>query len=70
MEEGSKEFFVSTLILPKNWAHLLVGVKPKTQPSQRSGERKIYYLQQVRRTPGIFAKAVSLRISKMGEVLS
>ena len=32
----------------------------KTQPSQRSGEGRIYYyLQQARRTPEIFPKAVS-----------
>lgn len=44
----------------KNWVCLLVAVKPKTQPRQRSGEgRTYYYLQPVRRTPGIFLKAVS-----------
>ena len=31
----------------------------KTQPSQRAGEGRIYYLQQVRRTLEIFPKAVS-----------
>ena len=42
----------------------------KTQPSQRPGEGRIYYLQQVRRTLGTLPKAVSPRNSKIGEVLS
>ena len=53
-------------LLPKNWVHVSVGVKTnktkqnqKNQPRQRSGEGRIYYLLQVRRTPGIFPKAVS-----------
>ena len=41
----------------------------KKQSSQRWGEGRIYSLQQVRRTPGIFPKAVSVN-SKIGEVLS
>ena len=39
----------------------------KTQPRQRAGEGGIYYLQQVRRTPGIFPKVVSLRTAELGK---
>ena len=45
------------LVLLENQVCLLV--KPKTQPSQRSGEGKIYDLQQIRRTLGNFIEAVS-----------
>ena len=48
----------SLFFLPENWVSLLVclplGRSQKTQPSQRAGVERIYYLQQVRRTPGIF----------------
>ena len=39
----------------------------KTQPSQRSGEGRIYYLQQVRSTLGIFPKEVSPQMAKLGK---
>ena len=43
------------LLLLENWVHFLVGVKPidTTKPNPR---RRIYYLQQVRRTLRIFPK--------------
>ena len=37
----------------------LVGVESKDIPSQRSGKGRIYFLQQVRRTLGIFLQSVS-----------
>ena len=46
-------------VLPENWVRLLVGVAPIDTTKRRLGERRIYYLQQVRRTPGIFPKAAS-----------
>ena len=50
-------------VITENWIHLLVGVRQKTQPSQRSGE-EIYYLEQEEHW-GIFPKA-----AKLGKVLS
>ena len=38
----------------------------RTQPSQRAAEERIYHLQQVRKTPRIFLKAVSPRVAKLG----
>ena len=47
-------------VTKKKWVCLLIGIKPKdTQPSHRWREGRIYYLQQVRRTLGIFPKAIS-----------
>ena len=54
-------------VSPPKWVYFLVGIKWKTQPSQIS-EGRIYYLQQVRWTPGIFPKAPSLWTAKL-EVL-
>ena len=47
-------------LLPKSWVCLWVDVGQKMQPSQRTGEGRSYYLQQVRRTLGIFPKEISL----------
>ena len=48
----------NVLLLPEYWVHLLIGVEQKIQPSPRAGKGRTYYLQQVRRTLGIFPKAV------------
>ena len=44
------------------WVH-----SQKTQPRQRVGEGRIYHLQQVRRTSGIFPKVVSPQTAKLGK---
>ena len=45
--------------LPKNWVHLLVGIKPKDTIKPKTGRRKGSLLAQVRRTLRIFLKAGS-----------
>ena len=52
-----------SLVVTENWIHLLVGVRQKTQSSQRAGE-EIYYLEQEEHW-GIFPKA-----AKLGKVLN
>ena len=44
-----------------------MGVEPKD--ATKSGEGRIYYLQYVRRTPGIFPEAVSPGTAKLGKFL-
>ena len=39
----------------------------KTQSSQRAGEGRMYYLQQVRRKPGMLPKAMSPQTVKLGK---
>ena len=55
------------LLLPKNWVSLLVGIEPIDTAKPKIGRRKDYYLQQIRRTPGIFSKAVSPLTAKLGK---
>ena len=50
--------FLDKVLLPKNWICLLVSAKPKNTTTTKT-EGRIYILQQVRRTPEIFTKAVS-----------
>ena len=54
------------LVLPENRIRLLVGVTPKDTTKQRLGEGRIYYLLQIRRTLGIFPKAVFSWTAKFG----
>ena len=55
-------------LLPENQVCLLV-LRQQTQPSQSLWEGTFDdYLQQVRRTPGIFPKAVSPQTAKLGKV--
>ena len=54
------------LVLPENRICLLVGVTPKDTTKQRLGEGRIYYLLQIRRTLGIFPKAVFSWTAKFG----
>ena len=49
--------------------NLLMTIDPKTPPGQGMGNGRIYYLQKVRRTPGIFLKTV-IPNSNTGEFLS
>lgn len=51
------------LVLLENRVHLLVGVAPEDTTNLKTG-RKIYYLQQVRRTQGIFPEAVTSPAAK------
>ena len=54
------------LLLPENRIRLLAGVAPKDTTKQRLGEGRIYYLLQIRRTLGIFPKAVFSWTAKFG----
>ena len=51
------------VLLPENWAGLLMGVKPIGTTKPKIGRRKdgriFFYLQQIRRMLGIFSEAVS-----------
>lgn len=48
------------MVLPENWVHLLMGVKPKDRAKLKIRRTRFYYyLQQVSRTLWIFPKAVS-----------
>ena len=66
LEKWSGGTAVSILLAP-NWAHLLVGVELKDTSSQRWGEGRIFYLEQVRRTLAIFPQAVPSRRAKLGK---
>ena len=61
--QGCVVFYISQMprLLPEKRFALWCVLSQKTQPSQRSGEGRIYYLLQVRGTLGIFSKAVSPR---------
>lgn len=53
------------------WVHVLEDRQPKdSQARDQLGEGRTYYLQQARRTVGIFPKVVSSQTAKLGEVLS
>ena len=52
-------FFLSkSLVLLENWIFLLVDVKLKDTTKPKSRRRKDLFLAAVKRTPGIFLKAV------------
>ena len=54
-------------LLPEKLDLPLGGVQQKHIDVAKSGKRKEYYLQQVRRTPEIFPKAVSPQIATLGK---
>ena len=56
---------VFVILLPRIWVCFLVGIRPKDTTKPKI-ERKKDYLQQVRRTLGIFSKAVFPRILRLG----
>ena len=53
-------------LLPENWAHLLVGVRPNDTTKPEIKRREDSLLFQLRRTPVIFPKAVSLEQQNWG----
>ena len=57
----------SIIMIPQNWVHLLVGIKPKDTTKPKSRKRKDLLFAKVRGTPGIFPKAVSPQTAKLGK---
>ena len=52
-------------LLSENWVCLLLVIKLKDTAKLPTGRRKIYYTWWVRRTPGVFPKALSPGIAKL-----
>ena len=56
------------ILFPESWVHLLVDVEPIDTTKSKIRRRMYYYLQQGRRTLGIFPKAVSPQTAQLGKV--
>lgn len=55
-------------MLPKNWVHLLVGVKSKVKTKPKIGRRKDLLRGASKKNMGdLFPKAVSARTAKLGK---
>ena len=68
VNEVSKRYLGYTFCYPKTGFTSWWEWSQKTQPSQSAGEGRIYYyLQQVRRIPGIFPKAMTPQQQELGK---